>query len=312
MDLTTKKIITSETDKDPTIGKNLSRQKDLLEAAENKLPQLISGNQDSSVKDNLTETPDLTSILAYSGNSEPIIGDTLEKTTPKSNEQDLTNNNPTDLIIQQLNSKKDVNGANGVFLGDSHGDYNIVEFLTEKMPEFKKAGINKFYMEMIEADSQVMIDRYYEKGDNENEIVEHFKNNGWEKTKGTAQNYFNLIKAAKENGIKVYGIDESNESFMKGGLSGSGPDRLTRSNPLWTSVIKEHTTPGDKYIVYGGLGHSANYPFNKGVDQMLGDIPSLDFDTSKNNKEEIQVGDGKANDFEILLPKSPNQPKSLW
>lgn len=162
-------------------------------------------------------------------------------------------------------------------------------------------------MEMIPAEKQPMIDRYYEKGDNEKEIVDYLEQ-GWSQREGSAQQYFNIIKSAKENGIKVYGIDEPAEVDLKSDRA----DRLTRSNPEWASVITKNTKAGDKYIIFGGYGHSANYLYNKGVDQLLGDIPSVDFDTSDSGKTEIIGGDGKANDFQVLLPKSPNQPKGIF
>ena len=214
-------------------------------------------------------------------------------------------NDVTALIIEQLNSKKDVNSANGVFLGDRHQQFNISEYIASAMPDFKKAGVNKFYMEMIPEEMQPVIDRYYEKGDNEEEIIKSLKK-GWDYGEGASQKYFNIIKAAKENGIKLYGIDEPR---------GYKPlphehSRLERSNPKWARVINNNTKPGDKYIIFGGGGHAANYPENKGIDQLLGDIPSITFNTSNNNKEEIIVGDHKGSDFNVFLPKSPNQPAS--
>lgn len=324
MALTTNEINSLKTGMDPVTGKKLTPEQ--LQAIQAKATdseiQLAFGNKSNSVNIVKTDITNLPNKLANTNSQFHNFGYQIEKKTITNSSNDIdsqtqtqtqvcnkvpTDGNPTTLIIDQLNSKKDINGARGVFLGDSHGDCNIQEFLAKEMPEFKKAGVNKFYMEMIPADMQSMIDRYYEKGDNEKEIVNYLKQ-GWEKVDGSAQKYFNIIKAAKDNGIKVYGIDEP----LKIAMTETQLNRTDRTNPQWAKIVTNNTKPDDKYIMFGGLAHSANYSANKGVDQLLGDIPSLDFGTSENNKEEILVGDGKANDFQILLPKSPNQPKDLF
>lgn len=321
MALTANEINSLKTGMDPATGKKLTPEQ--LQAIQAKATdseiQLAFGKSNTAdiVKMDITNLPNK---LANTNSQLHNFGYEIEKRTITNSSNDIdvqtqtqvcnktpTDGNPTTLIIDQLNSKKDINGANGIFLGDAHGCVNIQEFLVNQMPELKKAGVNNFYMEMFDADDQAMIDKYYEKGDNEQEIVNYLKV-GWEKTDGSAQRYFNIIKTAKENGIKVYGIDEPTETY----LGQSQSKRLERANPFWANVIKEHTETSDKYIIYGGSGHSANYSMNKGVDQLLGDIPSIDFGTSSSSKNEIVVGDGKDNDFEILLPKSPNQPDDIF
>lgn len=165
-------------------------------------------------------------------------------------------------------------------------------------------GVNKFFMEMIPAEKQSMIDRFFAIGDNSDEVLDYLTKHWGNKSDGIAEKYFNIIKTAKENGIKVYGIDEPNSVY----LSSSFSNRLERSNPYWKDVIVRNTNPNDKYIIYGGAGHAANYPANKGVDYMLG-IPSVRIETGT---KKIIEGDGKSSDFICYLDKSPDQPKPYF
>ncbi|MFC1637603.1 ChaN family lipoprotein [Candidatus Margulisiibacteriota bacterium] len=182
----------------------------------------------------------------------------------------------------------------GVFIGDSHTEFNCAEFVAARMGDFKKEGVTLFFMEMFGSDAQPMLDRYFKKGDNGTELVQYLKDRGWNKRPGMAQKYFEAVQAARENGIQVIGIDND----------AAGDRRLEESNPHWTEVINKHTSKKKtKYVVFGGHGHSANYSANKGVDYRLG-IPSVDLVTGD---PQIKIGDGKKNDFEIALAPSPDQ-----
>lgn len=192
----------------------------------------------------------------------------------------------------------------GIFLCDLHGHHNIPEFIAKSMPKLKQSGVNKIFMEMIPAEKQSMLDQFFDNGNNSDEVLDYFTEHWGNKSEGIAKKYFNIIKTAKENGIKVYGIDEPNVVYHSNTLS----SRLERSNPYWKDVIVRNTNPNDKYIVYGGAGHAANYPANKGVDYMLG-IPTISIETGT---KQIIKGDGKSSDFIFYLDKSPEQPKSYF
>lgn len=221
---------------------------------------------------------------------------------PEPNRQ--INTDSADLISQLLSGKKkDKNGATGVFIGDLHGYFNCPEFLTDNMSKFKKAGLNKIFMEMFRAEDKEILNRYYNNKASDDELIAYLKD-GWEKKPGTAKRYFEVVKAAKANGIRVYGIDEPKKDFFEKPIE----QRLQRSNPFWKRQILKNSTPKDKYIVFGGAGHSANYPRDKGVNVLLGNIPAVDFDRSKTGKAYVEKGDGKDSDYKIYLPRAKGQP----
>lgn len=187
----------------------------------------------------------------------------------------------------------------GIFIGDSHADFNCSEFMASKMAFFKQQGVTLFFVEMFGADAQPMLDRYFEKGDNAEELVSYLQERGWEKRPGMTRKYFEIVQAANQNGIRTVGID--NEA--------SGNRRLENSNPHWMRVINDYTSnSNNKFVVFGGYGHSANNPFHKGIDYYLG-IPSIDLETGT---PQTLLGDSRANDFRIILEKSPNQPDSFY
>ncbi|MBI4354795.1 MAG: SBBP repeat-containing protein [Candidatus Omnitrophica bacterium] len=188
----------------------------------------------------------------------------------------------------------------GVFLGDRHGDFNIEEHLIAQMPLLARQGVKTLFVEMVYSADQAILDAYYQTGNLEPLIT--YLTDRWDLTQpGLGKKYAEVVQAARAAGIQTIGIDVDTRR-IKQSL------RLEISNPHWRWVIQEalKSQPG-KYLVFGGTGHSANYLFNKGVDVLLG-IPSVDFGTS--TTMEVRKGDGKANDFQILLPKSPAQPAS--
>ena len=192
----------------------------------------------------------------------------------------------------------------GVFLCDIHGYYNIPEFIARSMPELKASGVTKIFMEMFPADTQPMLDRYFSQGDNSEEVMTYLTEHWSHLEKELPQKYFDIVRYAKENGIKVYGLDEPVKTFKNNPIS----ERELRSNPFWKDTVINNTNPHDKYIVYGGAGHAITRTEKKGVDCMLG-IPSIIIKTD--NKEMSFLSLDKF-DFVHHLPESPNQPKSLY
>lgn len=189
----------------------------------------------------------------------------------------------------------------GLFIGDSHGELSIPEWLKQHLDDFQREGVEQLHMEMVRSDHQFLIDNYYADVEGSGIRLEAYLEKRWgHKSPGTGAAYFDIIETAKNNGIKVFGIDNDI----------TGDNRLEGSNPHWASTINSKMTelsPNGKFLVFGGTGHSANYPLNKGVDQILGNIPSIDFDQSKSKNVEIRKADGRESDYIVSLPDSPNQ-----
>jgi hypothetical protein len=186
----------------------------------------------------------------------------------------------------------------GIFLGDRHGSYNIVEYLSGKMPYFKQQGVSTLYMEMFPPEAQPMLDRYFETGENQAELEQYLNAQGWHKDLGMDKKYAQLVSAARESGIRIVGIDTVETQ----------PDdvRLKASNLHFAAVVKEHARPGEKYLVFGGEGHSSQNEMdcNYGVDYQLG-IPSVDFKTGEPG---IYLSDRFKQDFMLALERNPDQP----
>ncbi len=186
----------------------------------------------------------------------------------------------------------------GLFFGDRHGSYNTVEYLSGNMDYFKKQGVTTLYMEMFAADAQPLLDRYFEKGDNVAELEQYLYTQGWHKDLGMDKKYMELVKAARESGIRIVGIDDA--------TSATDPNRLKSSDSHWTQIIQKNSKPTEKYLVFGGQGHSERdeAQCKYGVDYRLG-IPALDFYTGE---PRIVLGDRFKFDFAIYLERSPHQP----
>lgn len=133
MALTANEISSLKTGIDPATGKELTSKQLMAiqaKATDAEIQELLGIRTTGSVVSQ-AEVKDLPNKLANSGQQQ-TAGFTLEK-TGKSSDAKVTS-----LVVEQLKSKKDVNGANGVFLGDSHGNLNISEYVEKSMPEYKK------------------------------------------------------------------------------------------------------------------------------------------------------------------------------
>lgn len=208
---------------------------------------------------------------------------------------------PEDLITTLLKENP------GVCLGDLHGNFNIPEFLTANMNKFAKADAKVIFLEMIRSDAEGKraLEQLRKTGDVK-AFADYLEKKQWGKEKGWTEKIGTMVKKAYDEGMDVVGID----------IEHTGDSRLETSNPHWKGVVVDYVSRKEfpkqgKYFVFGGSGHSAEYPANKGVDYMLG-VPSVDFRSAKAATPHVRVGDRKDNDFEIVLPKSKDQPPSIF
>jgi len=213
--------------------------------------------------------------------------------------------------IQKLSAVKailiELSCNKGVFLGDSHGDVEIPKFVSSNLPLMKQAGVQTLFFEMVKSAENPRFQELLKKGDKD-ALEKYFDNAGWNKGPGSTEAYSELVLSAQKTGIKVVGIDIDVRDFSR---------RLEISNLHWKDVIDQSLkTEAGKFIVFGGLGHSANYPANKGVDYLLS-IPSFDFriqsvntpSGGEQNEPQVVVGNGKDNKYGILiLPSSKKSP----
>ena len=193
----------------------------------------------------------------------------------------------------------------GLFLGDIHGNNEIPNFIIDSLGLFEEEGLKVFFIEMIKSKDQEMLDRFLKS--KEDEELRGLLEAGWNKGPGWIDLIIKLILELDKRNIKVIGIDTIH----------TGHTRLETSNPHWVNIVNENKHLG-KYLIWGGLGHSANYPSNKGVDYLL-KIPSIDFGEleesvldfsgdevrtiKKKYTEGVYLGDGKESNFILRIPK---------
>jgi hypothetical protein len=218
----------------------------------------------------------------------------------------------------------------GIAIGEHHGEVSTMEFLTEHMKDFKKAGVTKFFIEMIPSRHSAAVKHFNETGEYDVEFpvnphlgepVGHRREvanisyalNEWNnKRDGTKDLYIKMIQEARRNGIEVIGMD---------GHEGAGRNRMRDSNPHWAAVIQENTAdlkPGEKYMAYGGYYHFTSFEIEAEktvrVNHLVEPpIPSIRFDSCKYDKPYvISQPNVREADKVVLLPESPHQPREGW
>lgn len=163
----------------------------------------------------------------------------------------------------------------GVAIGEEwHGDYSFPLFMSAMMPVFKEMNVTRFYTEMALAGKQSIIDDWQE-GRDEESFPDHLDSqpNYFAYSKHMWQHYWLMMCAAREEGIKIVGLDNPDIRTGYGAVM-DAPFKTM----FWESVIeKDRKTakPGELYVVYGGESHVTDHgdPF-KGIHQILG-VPRI-------------------------------------
>jgi hypothetical protein len=204
-------------------------------------------------------------------------------------------------FFEGLFSERHVNP--GVFLGDLHGVNEIQYALqNEILPALAKNGTKILFLEMVRAEDQRVLERFQRDGDI-NKLGQYFKDNGWgnkggypdDRNGAWVDQLVNTCAVARRLGINLFGID----------VGHSGRTRLETANLAWRDTVLSTLAKypkGVRYAVFGGCGHSGDYPQNKGVDRLL-NIPSVDFAAQQEGGSinirvgRFGVGDGRGSDY---------------
>lgn len=94
-----------------------------------------------------------------------------------------------------------------------------------------------------------------------------------------------LLRTARENGVRLVGIDyhTSDEELTR--LFGC-ENRLEKMNNHAIETIERKAQPGEKFVLFTGRSHGVTTRGQKGLSEMLG-IPSIAINASKNHSIEI-------------------------
>jgi hypothetical protein len=201
-----------------------------------------------------------------------VAGQRAHDQLPSASVMDVTgidvNGSPNQVLGALLKQNR------GLMFGDIHGETKVLDAMSAFLPHLAASGAKVFFVEMIKSADQAVLDGFMRTGD-VSALAKHLVATGWDKGEDGrwATQLASVLNEARKLGMKLVGID----------VQHTGDSRLEASNPAWASTIEKtmRTMPREaKYVVFGGLGHSGNYPLNKGVDALLG-IPSVDFFSSQ-------------------------------
>ncbi len=175
--------------------------------------------------------------------------------------------------------------SRGLAFGEIHGAYAFPRFLKARMKKFADSGVKALFVEMVPRHRQHLLDAWQNTADPK-PLIDYF--NARRKANSSYQwaNYWAMMKAAHEVGIRVYGIDTHPEDDRNG-------RNMSVANSVWMGAIKRvigHFGPDDKYLVFGGQGHFRYTNGGaRGVSYELG-IPAIQLDYGQPLLVENAVG----------------------
>lgn len=159
-------------------------------------------------------------------------------------------------LTSQLLSKNQ-----GVFIGETHANPMARDFLRSDMPSLKQQGVKALFVECIEKKNQGFLDAFYRSktpADEQRALarLESVLQSTWGYD---TQGYMALIQSAKQNGVRVFGIDERKGPFANR-VPEDGTRETTWRNQFWAratnDVMSKEFGKQDKFVVLGGSGHS--------------------------------------------------------
>lgn len=163
-----------------------------------------------------------------------------------------------------------LDGEQGLAFGEIHGHYAFPDFMVQNLQRFAEQGVTTLYMEHFFTQQQELLDEWQD-NDNPEPLLEHMNRQGVYSTK-MWHRYWGMMKAAKENGIRMVAIDYSGPELI------FGRDEVQVRNGKWLETIAEDRdakASDEKFIVYGGQAHFRNGLLkSNGVGTQL-DIPTI-------------------------------------
>ena len=144
-----------------------------------------------------------------------------------------------------------------VFFGEQHTLVSPKDDFLAGIAEMASAGVTHIGYEFLPVSMQSEIDRFYEKGDNREQLLKHF-NEGKIYDEQCAERYMQIVETAKANGIKVVALDFEADTVQRQEISHTFNGR----NQQWAKLMSDilNSDPNSKIAVYCGGAHAGYYP----------------------------------------------------
>ena len=196
-----------------------------------------------------------------------------------------------------------------ICIGEKHDDVAPKKFLIQNMPLFKDSGFTVLFMEHLSIKEHLnLLEEYFAKEEMSHELktkLNHLDNGhelpsgGKEKSKEWSNyNFTEIVKAAKNNGIKVIPLEESEDSWRRVNKREGGMREAVLSLNA-KKVIDQH--PGSKWLALVGSAHLNTYQDIPGICEIVQDAQDLlitDFDI---NLEKDGTGHSQSLEVHLAL-----------
>lgn len=188
----------------------------------------------------------------------------------------------------------------GLVIGERHRDKSPKQFLIDNMALLKSQGVTTLYMEhLLHECHQEMLDAYLKSpidAPMPKRLELYLRHLDFEQELDGSATYINIVKSAKENGIRVVAID-SEATYQIGitrNLSDLNDTQLSidRLKAMNISMLERFSqyNDGGKYIAFIGSGHVSTCNGVPGVSDLLGCPNIVIHDLKKaQTQEKIEV-----------------------
>lgn len=188
----------------------------------------------------------------------------------------------------------------GICIGETHHDISPKKFIIDHLPLFKKLGVLILYLEHLFNDTtQKWLDMYFNspaKSPMPLYLEQYLNDLDYSMYRFSKinpdYNYTKLVRAAKEAGIKIVGLDTT-VSYTAGSTDKLGvkvvgtPSRYKAMNFVAADIMKK-TSKGGKFIALMGSGHVGFCENVPGVADIVG-CPSLIIEDHKIEAPKMEI-----------------------
>ncbi len=186
-----------------------------------------------------------------------------ENSLPQKNTGALTFDNEREFIDACLGKNR------GLCLGECHQQTSVKLFLIDNMSHFKQLGVSTLYFEHLMNIQQDTLDEYILESPIEAPMPERLALYlSWLdkicKLAGKEGTLTNVVRAAKQHGIRIVAIDTAatNDTLARSGTDGH--DRIRTMNMIMLDRFGQYDD-GEKYIIFIGGQHAVSFDEKKTI-----------------------------------------------